>query len=235
MADKPRPKASTRDVRLGEDTPLINTLSQFLRALDSVHNSWLTASTHKLEEAHPRAFELRNELLEVVDSNVIPPAGQTGVQFAAGLCGLVEEAWNLCRLVFAEPSDVHADDLFSQKYQKAMRERFPDIREELWKAWRHLNYVESFDKSKLAKVITIEIDQLAAETPPLDKNSALWVDNKRAAAIDGVETRTLADYRAKGIKNAERTVGRDNDGRVWRREGTPGSHPWYLRKTLCAK
>ncbi len=76
---------------------------------------------------------------------------------------------------------------------------------------------------------------LEKNTPPLDRNSGAWVNNKRAAAIEGVETRTLADYRVRGVKNAAGTLGRDKDGRVWRREGTPNSHPWYLRSTLLAK
>jgi len=80
-----------------------------------------------------------------------------------------------------------------------------------------------------------EIRDLESETPPLDRNSGKWISNKRAAQLEGVETRTLADYRLHGIKNAAKTLGRDKDGRVWRREGTPNSHPQYLRSTLRAK
>ena len=80
-----------------------------------------------------------------------------------------------------------------------------------------------------------EIGALEKNTPPLDRHSTKWVSNKRAAGIDGVETRTLADYRLQGVKNAAGSLGRDKDGRVWRREGTPHSHPWYLRSTLSAK
>ncbi len=80
-----------------------------------------------------------------------------------------------------------------------------------------------------------EISALEAATPPLDRESGKWVRNKRAAQIEGVETRTLADYRLSGVKNAAGTLGRDKDGRVWRREGTPHAHPWYLRSTLLAK
>jgi hypothetical protein len=79
-----------------------------------------------------------------------------------------------------------------------------------------------------------EISALEKTTPPLDRDSGKWVNNKRAAEIEGVETRTLADYRTQGIKNAAGTLGRDKDGRVWRREGTPNAHPWYLRSTLRA-
>ncbi|MGO8691869.1 MAG: hypothetical protein ACLQLG_19780 [Thermoguttaceae bacterium] len=80
-----------------------------------------------------------------------------------------------------------------------------------------------------------EISELESKTPPLDRGSGKWVNNKRAADLEGVGTRTLADYRTQGIKNTAGTFGRDKDGRIWRREGTPRSHPWYLRLTLRAK
>ena len=76
---------------------------------------------------------------------------------------------------------------------------------------------------------------LERNTPQLDRMSGKWVSNKRAADIEGLQTRTLADYRHQGIKDAAEHLGGDKDGRVWRREGTPRSHPWYLRSTLLAK
>ncbi len=78
------------------------------------------------------------------------------------------------------------------------------------------------------------IDKLESKTPPLDRDSGKWIKNKRAADLEGIETRTLADYRTQGIKTADGNLGRDKDGRVWRRKGTPRSHPWYLRSTLRA-
>ena len=80
-----------------------------------------------------------------------------------------------------------------------------------------------------------EISLLTKNIPPFSKISGKWVNNKKAAEIEGVETRTLADYRVQGIKNVAGNLGRDKDGRVWRREGTPNSHPWYLRSTLLSK
>ncbi|MBI2480729.1 MAG: hypothetical protein HYV60_19510 [Planctomycetia bacterium] len=74
--------------------------------------------------------------------------------------------------------------------------------------------------------------KLESTTPPLSSDNGLWVRNKRAASLEGIETDTLKTYRYSGIKNADRTLGRDADGRVWRRQGTPRSHPWYLRSTL---
>lgn len=80
-----------------------------------------------------------------------------------------------------------------------------------------------------------DIVLLEQSTPPINKTNGEWVNNKRAAKIDGIETRTLARYRSSGIANTDNTLGRDTDGRVWRRRGTSGSHPWYLRSTLrCA-
>ena len=83
--------------------------------------------------------------------------------------------------------------------------------------------------------VTVAHEALASletETPAFSSDSGLWVRNKRAAELDGVETETLRTYRYAGSKNTEGTFGRDSDGRVWRRPGTPNSHPWYLRSTL---
>ena len=78
----------------------------------------------------------------------------------------------------------------------------------------------------------ISIEELEAQTPPFHRDSALWVRNTRAAKLEGVETETLKSYRYGGVHNTEKTLGRDPDGRVWRRPGTSNSHPWYLRSTL---
>jgi hypothetical protein len=95
--------------------------------------------------------------------------------------------------------------------------------------------VQKQNKRKRGTAGEPKVSALEKSTPPLSRTSGEWVSNKRAASIEGVETRTLADYRVPGIKNAGSTIGRDKDGRVWRREGTPHSHPWYLRATLLSK
>lgn len=74
--------------------------------------------------------------------------------------------------------------------------------------------------------------KLESDTPSFDRENGLWVRNKLAASLEGLETGTLKTYRYGGIKNADGTLGSDTDGRVWRRPGTPNSHPWYLRSTL---
>lgn len=80
-----------------------------------------------------------------------------------------------------------------------------------------------------------DIKTLEEKTPELDRDNGQWVRNKRAAILDGLATETLKRYRHDGIKNAESTLGRDSDGRVWRRSGTPGSHPLYLRSSLTSQ
>ena len=77
--------------------------------------------------------------------------------------------------------------------------------------------------------------KLENETPTFDRDSGLWVRNKKAAELEGVETGTLRQYRHNGKQNANKTLGRDTGGRVWRRVGNPNSHPWYLRATLQSK
>lgn len=81
---------------------------------------------------------------------------------------------------------------------------------------------------------TDTLAELERKTPPFDRNSGLWVTNKNAGETENLNTRTLADYRQDGIKNTDGTLGRDKDGRVWRRKGTPMSHPWYLRSSLVS-
>ena len=79
------------------------------------------------------------------------------------------------------------------------------------------------------------IEELEQKTPVLDRDDGQWVTNKVAANIENLKTPTLTQYRHAGISNKGKTLGKDKDGRVWRRNGTPHSHPWYLRSTLVRK
>lgn len=79
------------------------------------------------------------------------------------------------------------------------------------------------------------IEQLEQKTPSLDKSNGTWLNNKKAAEAEGIETRTLAKYRTDGEANADKTFGRDANGRLWRREGTPNAHPWYLKSSLVSQ
>lgn len=80
-----------------------------------------------------------------------------------------------------------------------------------------------------------ESDSPSSEIPPLDVASGQWLKNTTAAAIEGLETETLATYRADGKTSPDKMSGIDKQGRMWRRQGTPNSHPWYLRSTLKSK
>ena len=76
--------------------------------------------------------------------------------------------------------------------------------------------------------------KLEEDTPALDRKNGKWLSNKKAAQAESVETRSLAKYRYKGYVNSDSTFGVDCDQRIWRREGTPTSHPWYLKSSLVA-
>lgn len=71
--------------------------------------------------------------------------------------------------------------------------------------------------------------------PEFEGSSGAWVRNGEAASLEGVKTRSLARYRSEGRRSADGMVGEDPAGRVWRRTGTPRSHPWYLRKSLTTR
>ena len=77
-----------------------------------------------------------------------------------------------------------------------------------------------------------ELDRLENETPLFNRDNGQWVKSKKAAEIEYLETKTLSQYRLKGIKNKDGSLGNDQYGRVWRRPGTPQSHPWYLKSSL---
>jgi hypothetical protein len=83
-----------------------------------------------------------------------------------------------------------------------------------------------------AKRVKAALQELKSTTPKLTTGDGIWVSNKLAAKLEGVKTRTLADYRCNGISNG--LLGRDHQGRVWRKPGTKNSHPLYLRSTLKA-
>ncbi len=136
--------ADMRRLRLSEDSPLIESLGQFLRELDIVHSSWLYA-TMDLAEAQERLFRSRSCVKELVDHGIVPPPGQTGTQFGAGLLNLVEEAWHLCRFVHSIPPDANLKEADGRRLLNQMRERLPAIHDELRKAWLHLKHVASLE------------------------------------------------------------------------------------------
>ncbi|QDU86782.1 hypothetical protein Pla175_01330 [Pirellulimonas nuda] len=68
--------------------------------------------------------------------------------------------------------------------------------------------------------------------PQLDRENGEWVRNKRAAVLEGLTVQTLRTYRGLGKSDTESCLGEDPDGRVWRKNGSSNTHPWYLRSTL---
>ena len=80
----------------------------------------------------------------------------------------------------------------------------------------------------------IDLEELARVTERLDRINGKWVSNRKAAYIEVVDTATLAKYRRAGYSTPDERFGRDIHGRIWRRDGTDHSHPWYLRHTLKA-
>ena len=85
---------------------------------------------------------------------------------------------------------------------------------------------------RTAKAGKTDVVELEKTTPAFDRENGKWVKNTAAADLENVTTETLKKYRTEGIKKSGGRLGRDNDGRVWRRPGTPNSHPWYLKSTL---
>ncbi len=76
------------------------------------------------------------------------------------------------------------------------------------------------------------LEQLEKEIPPFDRESGEWVSAKKAASMEEMKARALNDDRYAGQKHPDGSLGKDREGRAWRRPGTPRSHPWYLKRTL---
>ena len=77
----------------------------------------------------------------------------------------------------------------------------------------------------------------APDIPPFDSQSGEWCTARIAAQIENLKAATLGTYRRKPMAqyvSKDKMSGEDRDGRLWRRTGTPGSHPWYYRPSLRA-
>jgi hypothetical protein len=102
----------------------------------------------------------------------------------------------------------------------------------LMRAWRLIGenwrLINDHDSTKVPSV---------PEIPPLDLGSGKWVTNKEAAKMEGLSTRSLADYRKPGHAKyiaEDKMSGIDKDGRMWRRQGTKRSHPYYYVPSLIS-
>lgn len=71
--------------------------------------------------------------------------------------------------------------------------------------------------------------------PAYETSTGAWVRARRAAKLEGIETRTLATYRSQGRIAPGGMCGIDPDGRMWRRIGTATSHPWYFKPSLSSQ
>ena len=89
--------------------------------------------------------------------------------------------------------------------------------------------------SKTHRSETQRKPQLLAGLPELNTADGSWVRCTLAARLEGVETRTLAKYRSQGDATPDQMAGRDPQRRVWRRQGTPRAHPWYLKSSLTTQ
>ena len=92
--------------------------------------------------------------------------------------------------------------------------------------------VDPRGKPRSPQARTKDLRELEKDTPPLSTTDGTWVKSRRAAKMEALETSTLRSYRLHGIANTDLNLGRDEYGRVWRRQGTQTAHPWYLKSTL---
>ncbi len=68
--------------------------------------------------------------------------------------------------------------------------------------------------------------------PCLNTSNGEWVRSGMAAKMVGVKVDSLRKARGEGASSDDREVGRDSQGRVWRRGATANAHYWYLVATL---
>lgn len=77
-----------------------------------------------------------------------------------------------------------------------------------------------------------DINELEKTTPKFDPLSNDWIKSKALSKQLNLTTGSLATYRANGLQTDDKRFGKDQDGRIWRRPGTPRSHPWYYRPSI---
>ncbi len=150
MADRFRADelAEMRQQGFSEGSILIlDALSEFSRALDSVYFGWLQTagplrSDGPLREPLERLFESRSDFRKRIGNSVIvPPAGQTATQYSAGLLGLIEEAFHLFRFLLTPEAVAKYTDHEAQRRLTQMIDRPPAIHDELRRAVLHLKAV----------------------------------------------------------------------------------------------
>ncbi len=187
MADQ-SPNGETADLhrlRLSESSPLIEALGQFLRDLDLVHSTWLN-SMNELVDCHEHLFRSRSRVKELVDRGTVPPPGQTGTQFGAGLLNLIEEGWHLCRFVRSLPPNAKFTDADDRRLLANMHERLPAIHDELRTALLHLKHVASLEADG---------NEFPASESRMPAPKAEATEHARNASNEGRMTSTLEAVR----------------------------------------
>lgn len=129
-----------RRLYFSKNSDLIDFVGEFMGALDAVHCAWLDSSG-SFSEPLERLWLAKCKIMKATHTQITPPVGQTGKQFAAGLFDLIEEGWHLCRFVRSFRPDTNLKDADSKRLQSEMLSRLPAIRDELRKAWLHLKHV----------------------------------------------------------------------------------------------
>jgi hypothetical protein len=131
-------------LRLDGTSPLIEALGNYMHWLSVLHLAW-RKSQADVAEKHEELYAAREPLTTAVSAGVVPPPGQSGLQFAAHILNLVDESWHLCRFVRAfEPGDKPKDpDL--NRVLREMHERLPALHHELRTVWLHLKHVASLE------------------------------------------------------------------------------------------
>lgn len=82
----------------------------------------------------------------------------------------------------------------------------------------------------------VSIQDLELQLPPLpdhDEGDQNWITAKELSKISGnPATDSLCSYRSRGVKNDEKTVGRDERGMIWRKKDQNSKAVFYLRSSI---
>lgn len=79
-----------------------------------------------------------------------------------------------------------------------------------------------------------ELQRIEKDIPPLDTDSAEWLDQSQAKGQDNVSLDSLKTERSRpvGRRNLDGTFGVDKAGRVWRKESSSSKKVWYYKPRL---
>lgn len=161
------------------------------------------------------------EDLVIFSDRLLSIQGIGPVSYARRPDGVQPEPWPDTSHITGQFKELDRDGTTELLLHK-LRELSPDVMER----------VGLFSARQSDPIEDVDLEELERTTPPCSRGDGQWVTGQKAAEIEGLVTDTLKSYRHRGVMNSEKTFGRDRDGRIWRRDGTPRSHPKYLRRTL---